>query len=630
MKKHALHSFLLPVLAAAALAFGLFTASATFNNKYTAPGPGTTGGVTRLTAPDLSDSQAVFLARGWEFYQYQYLTPERLSQDKPLPNALITIGQAQGFDLGAEEPHGSATYRQTLLLDSALAGTALFLEVPEVYGSYALYINGVLSAESGDDGAAVRMVSLPRGTEKIELLLAVSDDHHFYSGLTYPPALGTANALNLLWLKRLAATLFAGCTALLAGVFYLVLGLKTRAFSTLVPYGLLCLAFIGASGYPLVHMLAPGGEFWYSLEHLCGYLQFLLLLLVCGQLCGLSLKKQAPALAAAGLICLAVVLFPLWGSAGTLKTLTGFSLLIDFYKWGVVLYLAAALLTGNPEPGWQQTALGCGLAVFAAALVCDRLYPLYEPIVGGWMVEAAVFIFILILAAILLAQSAHAFLEVYRLRTQNHYTQLQLRLEENRYSELKESIEATARLRHDLRQHYRLMRHCLDCSDYEGLRDYLDACSGSIPQGPSSVYCAHRSASLIIAHYLDTAKALGWPAACRAVLPQTVPFSDTDLCVLLGNALENAVDACRDTREPFLDLSISIRNSRYLVIILTNRCRPGAVPPPGHSSKGGRHCGIGLTSMAAIAEKYQGTLRYEVQDSVFTLSVILHSGVPLS
>lgn len=621
---------LLPVLAAALLAFILFTASAFYNNKYTAASPESAGGTVRLSADSLSDNQPVFLTKGWAFYQYQYLTPETLAQDKPLPNALITIGQAQGFDLGYGSPHGSATYRQTLFLDAGLAETPLFLEVPEIYGSYDLYVDGRLSASSKNGGAAVKMVRLPQNTGPIEVMFSVSDDSHFYSGLTYPPALGTENALNLLWVKRLALTLFTCCTALLAGIFYLVLGLKTKAFSTLVPYGLLCLAYIGASSYPLVHMLGSGGAFWYSLEHLCYYLQFLLIMLVCGRLCGVSLKKQAPALIIAGAICLAVVVFPLWSGTETLEALTAFSLLIDLYKWGVVLYLALVLFTRKSPMDGEGTALGCGVAVFATALICDRLYPLYEPIVGGWMAETAVFIFTLILAGILLRQSADAYLEVYRLKDQNHYTQLQLKLQESRYSDLKESMEATVRLRHDLRQHYRLMQGCLEKGDYAQLQTYLEAYAGAIPQGISSGYCAHRGADLIIAHYLDAAKASGWPVTCRAELPQILPFSDTDLCVLLGNALENAVEASTDTDSPFLDLSISVQNSRFLVISLSNRCQPGAEPTPGHSTKADGHSGIGLTSIAAIAKKYQGSVHYEVQDNVFTLSVILHSDAALS
>lgn len=630
LKPRSLFLSLLPLLAAALLAFILFSASAAFNNKYTAPGPGHTGATVHLTSDTLSDNRVVFLTQGWAFYQYQTLTPESLAQDKPLPNALITIGQTQGFDLGYGTPHGSATYRQTLFLDNGLTTTPLFLEMPEIFGSYALYINGRLSASSADGSTSVKMVNLPQNTGQIELLLAVSDDSHFYSGMTYPPALGTENAMNLLWVKRLAVTLFTCCTALLAGIFYLVLGLKTRAFSTMVPYGLLCLAYIGASSYPLVHMLALSGEFWYSLEHLCYYLQFLLILLICGNLCSVPPQKQVPALAISGAICLAAVLLPLWRDAETLGGLTAFSFFIDLYKWGIVLYLAVVLFAGKATLGGKRSALGCGVSVFATALICDRLYPLYEPILGGWMVETAVFVFTLVLAGILLAQSADAYLQVYRLKTQNHYTQLQLRLEENRYSELRESIEATSRLRHDLRQHYRLMQHCLDKGDYGKLQDYLEDYAEAIPSGVSSAFCEHHSANLIIAHYLDTARASGWPVSCRAELPQTVPFSDTDLCVLLGNALENAVEANLDVSDPFLDLSVSVQNSRFLIISLSNRCSADTIAVTGRSTKGGGHAGIGLTSITAIAKNYQGTVHYEVQDTVFTLSVILHSDVPLS
>lgn len=611
--------------AALLLAFLLFTASYRFNNKYTASAPEENGSIVRISAADLSGRRPVFLAKGWEFYQYQLLTPDSFANAQPIPNARITIGQVQGFDLGHGSPHGSATYRQTLVLNTEAADKGLFLELPEIYGSYQLYINRQLAAAGDGHRTSVQKIRLPEDTRQVELLLAVSDDRHFYSGLTYPPALGTEDTLNLLWTARITYTAFTCCLALLAGVFLLVLGLKTRGLAGSLPFALLCLAYIGASSYPVVHMLSLGGDYWYSLEHLCYYLQFLLIMLVCGRLSGLSSRVQTPALALAGLVCAAVLVYPLWLNRFPLKSMAVFSLLIDVYKWGTVLYLAVLLIMRFREMRGVDIALGCGVAVFGASLVCDRLFPLYEPIVGGWMVETAVFLFLLILSGVLLNRSIDAHRRLYQLEEESRYTKLKLRLEEDRYAGLREHIAATSRLRHDLRQHYRLMQRSLEQGDYAQLSNYLEAYAGEIPDGPGGRYCAHQSADLIIGYYLEQAKAQGIHTHCRASLPEQLPFGDTDLCVLLGNALENALEASLLVKEPFLTLNISIQNTRFLVLRLSNRCLPDTAPSPGRSTKDGDHSGIGLSSISAIAAKYQGSAHCQVQDSVFTLSVILHA-----
>ena len=77
------------------------------------------------------------------------------------------------------------------------------LELPEIYSAYRLYLNGNLELQVGEPDlehyqprTQNRMVTFT-GSGLTTILLAVRDDSHFYSGLVYPPALGTPLAVNL-------------------------------------------------------------------------------------------------------------------------------------------------------------------------------------------------------------------------------------------------------------------------------------------------------------------------------------------------------------------------------------------------------------------------------------------------
>lgn len=611
------------VLATALLAFGLFTANAFYNNKYTTPGPKGYSGMVNLNGDDLANNQPLFLTQGWEFYQHLLLTPESITQSRPIPNAQITIGAKQGFELGGDNPRGNATYRLVLNLDSSAAKMPLTLEIPEIYGDYTLYINGVPVQSSQSKLSNVTILRLPQNIPQIELLLAVSDSTHFYSGLIYPPALGSEQSLTLLFLKRLAFTIFTFCLALLAGLFYLAIGIKAKGKTTAFLFSLLCFAAIGASSYPLIHLLTPFGEGFYLPERFCYYLQFLLMMLIGASFCGASFKWRLPPLVIGSFICILTMLYSFLSFLHSLNSILAFSRLIDLYKWGVVVYLAFLFFYHHKILKQDAILLGCGTAVFGVGLICDRLYPLYEPIIGGYMAETAVLIYMALLAVLLTKQSIAAYLENYSLKAQNRFTALQLDLEQRRYADLTQNLETTAHFRHDLRQHYRLMQRCLDMGDIKGLSDYLKNYREALPQSLDAPVCEHATANLILSYYMALAAKKDIPTTFHVKIPQDIPFIETDLCVLLGNALENALEASEDVANPLLDLSVTFQNSNFLIISLHNRCCLKAIPTPGSTTKGLTHSGSGLVSMAAIAKKYKGTLEYNLKDNIFQLSIIL-------
>ncbi len=102
------------------------------------------------------------------------------------------------------------------------------------------------------------------------------------------------------------------------------------------------------------------------------------------------------------------------------------------------------------------------------------------------------------------------------------------------------------------------------------------------------------------------------------------PFAITDLTVLLGNAMENAVE---DRENPFIHLMIK-QYKNALLIQIENGCSDSGSPPLENgrnvSTKRGRSHGYGLSSMEMIAESYQGSMEYWRDNGIFTLRVVLN------
>ena len=165
------------------------------DNKYTNGPPYGSQGVFTFSARDLTGSRPLFLIDGWEFYPDQLLTPDTIGSAPDQSVSFIFIGQYSNFSFlsSGHSPFGRATYRLLLQYDGE--PRLLTLEVPELFTDYQLWINGQ-PVEQGSPFAAFYM----DGTA--EILLNTDNRSHYYSGLTYPPALGTPEAVHRMLFLR--------------------------------------------------------------------------------------------------------------------------------------------------------------------------------------------------------------------------------------------------------------------------------------------------------------------------------------------------------------------------------------------------------------------------------------------
>jgi len=101
---------------------------------------------------------------------------------------------------------------------------------------------------------------------------------------------------------------------------------------------------------------------------------------------------------------------------------------------------------------------------------------------------------------------------------------------------------------------------------------------------------------------------------------------DPDLCVLIGNLLENALESCKKhpTESPYINMGCRLIGTRRLTIIVDN-C-PSEEPKTSHyallSSKR-TAMGVGTESIKAVAKRYNGEARFEWENKIFSASVVL-------
>ena len=156
---------------------------------------------------------------------------------------------------------------------------------------------------------------------------------------------------------------------------------------------------------------------------------------------------------------------------------TAFSVISEIYKWCTALYLICTSVYAIAKKLYYSHALLFGITVFALSLVFDRIYPLYEPIYGGWFPEIGCSVMIITLGYEHWREIASAYHMRIAFSEERRQMERQIAIHKENYVHLTEKIEEARKLRHDLRQHFRVMNSFLKNEQYDNLNEYLNSYS---------------------------------------------------------------------------------------------------------------------------------------------------------
>lgn len=218
-----------------------------------------------------------------------------------------------------------------------------------------------------------------------------------------------------------------------------------------------------------------------------------------------------------------------------------------------------------------------------------------------------------------------------RVRSQLEQTQNTLNLQVaqamREIDALRESQHKASTYRHDLRHHLQYIASCIQNGRTDAAQSYIHSVCQQIEASKVTVYCENETANLIFSAFAARAQDSGIAFEVQAALPQSLPMPESDLCVLLSNALENALHACQ--RQKAAGKPARIETSAYekggrLFLQIMNSCSfpvrfdAEGVPTttePGH--------GLGVRSICAIVDQYSGVYRFTQKQEQFVLRISL-------
>ena len=213
------------------------------------------------------------------------------------------------------------------------------------------------------------------------------------------------------------------------------------------------------------------------------------------------------------------------------------------------------------------------------------------------------------------------------LQEQNHI----LTLQGMQYAYLQDRMARARRARHDVRHHIAVVEDYAARGDTAALLSYLQQYSRSLPDDGALQYCQNPAANAVLAYFGRRAAEAGVDYTVQAAVPLQPGVAETDLSVLFGNLLENALEAVarEQTAHPAVRVLADTKGGTLCLTVentftgTLRRGQDGALlsAKPGSAALGHR-------SVLAIAEKYGGTARWDCDGSRCTASVLLFSTAP--
>ena len=223
-----------------------------------------------------------------------------------------------------------------------------------------------------------------------------------------------------------------------------------------------------------------------------------------------------------------------------------------------------------------------------------------------------------------LRDSLRAAAEKERLQYQMEAMNRQLDLQRIQFQKIAENDAQIKAQRHNLHHQLTVLQELYMRNDQERLGQYLETLNKKLPSGREPALCENYAVNAVVSHYADMAKEAGAEVSVSLSIPPKLPVAlESDLCVIIGNLMENAAEACARMAGDQRFICVSSRLQHGVLTLAVDNSFEGNLRPKDgfflSSKREGE--GIGLTSVTTIAKKHGGNAQFEEKDGVFQASV---------
>jgi len=199
----------------------------------------------------------------------------------------------------------------------------------------------------------------------------------------------------------------------------------------------------------------------------------------------------------------------------------------------------------------------------------------------------------------------------------------QIATQKEYYDALSEQVNEILEIKHDIRHFVGVIKGLSENGRFDELNHFLNEYDEMTETEPLPIFCENVVANSILGYYSLMAKEDGISFHCACCIQRQLSISDTDLCIVLGNAVENAIEACRKLDNPearFVSVEARTKNNQLLLKIENPYNGRLKIQNGDYiSTKNEKFHGLGIKNIKRVVEAYGGFIKTEYSGRIFTL-----------
>lgn len=195
----------------------------------------------------------------------------------------------------------------------------------------------------------------------------------------------------------------------------------------------------------------------------------------------------------------------------------------------------------------------------------------------------------------------------------------------HQYEEIKNIYLDMRGWRHDYHNHLQTIKAHLALGNLDLAEEYLNELEKDLDSVDSYIKSGNLMVDAILNSKISIAKKNNINIICKAEAPNGISISEIDLCVILGNLLDNAMESCAqvENNNPFIRIYIAVIHSQLYISIQNSAKDILDFNERNYiSTKRGNH-GLGMKRVKILVDKYEGYLNLQNQPGIFASEVTL-------
>lgn len=210
-----------------------------------------------------------------------------------------------------------------------------------------------------------------------------------------------------------------------------------------------------------------------------------------------------------------------------------------------------------------------------------------------------------------------------------HFMEMRNKLLQENYQNLNQAYTANAKLYHDFNNHMNVLYQFLIRGDAGMAMQYLDNISEPVRETMKKTWTGNDVVDVVINSKLGKMEKEGIKAAVNVEFPGNTDILQNDVCTILSNLLDNAIEACEKNREASNKwIQITIRTINGMILF---KIENGLEVKPRFKNmemittkKNKAFHGWGMKSVGTAIKKYDGVMQYDVKENKFSVVVTLN------